>query len=206
MIRRPPPPSARADSMNGKPITSSTAARTTRANAGTMMIPIAIIAFRRVAPSRPAITIASTSPGTRRGCRRRASAAGRRSRRGSRRGGRSACRRRARSRSRRAPTWSDTCAPWMIRASVSRPRSSVPNGCAQLGAEQPVGVGRVRVDRPDEAAEERRQDAEADDRRADDPDRVAPARGDQPPARHGLPGGRRGRRAHVTLILGSSRP
>ena len=62
MIRRPPPPSARADSMNGKPITSSTAARTTRANAGTMMIPIAIIAFRRVAPSRPAITIASTMP------------------------------------------------------------------------------------------------------------------------------------------------
>ena len=48
MIRRPPPPSARADSMNGKPITSSTAARTTRANAGTMMTPIAIIAFRRV--------------------------------------------------------------------------------------------------------------------------------------------------------------
>ena len=63
MIRRPPPPSARADSMKGKPITSSTAARTTRANAGTMMIPIAIIAFRRVAPSRPAITIASTRPG-----------------------------------------------------------------------------------------------------------------------------------------------
>ena len=30
--------------------------------------------------------------------------------------------------------------------------------------------------------------------------------GIEPPARDGLPGGRRGRRAHVTLILGSSRP
>src|SRR5919202_109895 len=34
MIRTPPAPSARADSMNGKPITSSTAARITRAKAG----------------------------------------------------------------------------------------------------------------------------------------------------------------------------
>ena len=32
------------------------------------------------------------------------------------------------------PTCSDTCAPWMIRASSSRPSSSVPIGWAQVGA------------------------------------------------------------------------
>ena len=48
MIRRPPAPRARADSMNGKPITSSTAPRTTRAKAGRITIPIAIIAFAAV--------------------------------------------------------------------------------------------------------------------------------------------------------------
>ena len=31
------------------------------------------------------------------------------------------------------PTWSDTWAPWMMRASVSRPSSSVPIGWAQVG-------------------------------------------------------------------------
>ena len=63
MMRRSFAPRLRADSMKGKPITSSTAERTTRANAGVMMMPIAIIAFVRVGPSRPAIRIASTSPG-----------------------------------------------------------------------------------------------------------------------------------------------
>ena len=64
MIRTCDEPSARADSTNGKPITSSTAPRTTRAKAGAITIPIAIIALRRFGPSRPAITIASTSPGS----------------------------------------------------------------------------------------------------------------------------------------------
>ena len=32
------------------------------------------------------------------------------------------------------PTCSETWAPWMMRASVSRPSSSVPSGCAQLGS------------------------------------------------------------------------
>ena len=32
------------------------------------------------------------------------------------------------------PTCNDTWAPWMIRANTSRPSSSVPIGCAQLGA------------------------------------------------------------------------
>ena len=64
MIRPCAAPSARADSTNGKPITSRTAPRTTRANAGAITMPIAIIAFLRFGPSRPAITIASTSPGS----------------------------------------------------------------------------------------------------------------------------------------------
>ena len=62
-IRRCDEPSARADSTNGKPITSSTPPRTTRAKAGVITIPIAIMAFRRFGPSKPAITIASTRPG-----------------------------------------------------------------------------------------------------------------------------------------------
>ena len=70
-------------------------------------------------------------------------------------------------------------------------------------AEQPVGGRVVRVDRPDEAAEERGQDDAADDDGAGDADRVAPAgrQREPPPLREGLPDAFRG--AHPTLILGS---
>src|SRR3978361_676815 len=73
-------------------------------------------------------------------------------------------------------------------------------------AEQPVGDRRIRVERPDEPAEQRRQDAEADDRRADDADRIAPALGDPPLAWDSLPGRGCARGAHETLILGSRKP
>ena len=63
----------------------------------------------------------------------------------------------------------------------------------------------VRISRPHEMAEERRQDDEADHDRARDPDRVAPAGGErEPAARQQAPGCSSG--AHETLILGSRTP
>ena len=54
-----------------------------------------------------------------------------------------------------APTWSETCAPWMMRASVSRPISSVPIGCAQVGARNRSDAGSlgssVQIKRPKRA-------------------------------------------------------
>ncbi len=126
-------PSARDDSTNGNPITSSTAPRTTRANAGAITMPIAIIAFRRFGPSSPAITIASTSPGS---ANMRST---KRIRTLSSQPPKKPASRPSVTPSTKAmlteitPTCSDTWAPWMMRASVSRPSSSVPIGWAQLG-------------------------------------------------------------------------
>ena len=79
----------------------------------------------------------------------------------------------------------------MIRASVSRPISSVPIGCAQLGSSKRRRDELVRVDRPDVRAEQGDEDVEDDDARADEADRVAPlAEEGQAPPRHRLPGGR----------------
>ena len=54
-----------------------------------------------------------------------------------------------------APTWSETWAPWMMRASVSRPSSSVPIGCAQLGPSSRSDAGSfgstVQMKRPKSA-------------------------------------------------------
>jgi len=63
----------------------------------------------------------------------------------------------------------------------------------------------VRVGRPDEASQERRQHDEADHARADNPDGVTPARrNDEPAARQHAPDCGRG--AHPVPILGSRMP
>ena len=134
MIRLCDAPSALADSTNGKPITSSTEPRTTRANAGVITMPIAIIAFRRFGPSSPAITIASTSPGSANmmSTRRISSESTLPPKKPERRPSETPSTKAMPTEM--APTCSETWAPWMIRASVSRPSSSVPIGCAQLGS------------------------------------------------------------------------
>ena len=97
-------------------------------------MPIAIIAFRRFGPSSPAITIASTRPGRANimSTRRISSESTLPPKKPERRP--SETPRTKAMPTEIAPTCSETWAPWMIRAIVSRPSSSVPIGCAQLGS------------------------------------------------------------------------
>ena len=222
MIRLCDAPSARADSTNGKPITSSTEPRTTRANAGVITMPIAIIALRRFGPSRPAITIASTSPGSANimSTKRISSESTLPPKKPE---------------SRPSETPSTKAMPTEIDADLQRDLGAVDDARHRVAAEL-VGAHRVRparilearrdelvrVDRPDVRPEDGDEDVEADDDRARDADRVAPlgeaawpcASGRTPtapaPRSLGPSGARIGpsllRNAHSCEILGSRTP
>ena len=148
-------PSARADSTNGKPITSSTEPRTTRANAGRDHDADRDHRVPPVRPEQAGDHDREHEPGKREhdvdeAHQQRVDLAAEEAGEEAERDAEDEGDRRPRS----TPTWSETWAPWMMRASVSRPSSSVPIGCAQLGSWSRVATSSfgsiVQMKRPEE--------------------------------------------------------